>query len=96
MSVRDAELLLVRSITKVDRALLDGSAVRFVATATIGEDHIDKAYLAERDIAFSSAPGSNADSVRQYVTAALLVLAERFGPGLGFDVVGDRGGWQRG
>ena len=78
-AVRDAELLLVRSITKVNAALLEGSRVRFVATATIGEDHIDKAYLKEKGIAFSSAPGSNADSVRQYVTAALLLLAERYG-----------------
>ena len=77
-AAREADLLLVRSITTVDRAFLEGSPVRFVATATIGEDHVDKAYLAERGIAFSSAPGSNADSVRQYVTAALLALAERF------------------
>ncbi len=72
-----AEALLVRSITKVNRGLLDGTPVRFVATATIGEDHIDKAYLAERDIAFSSAPGCNANSVGEYIVAALLVLAER-------------------
>ncbi len=78
-SLKDATLLLVRSITKVNASLLDGSSVRFVATATIGEDHIDKAYLADRGIAFASAPGSNADSVRQYITGALLVVAERFG-----------------
>lgn len=77
-AVRDATLLLVRSITKVDSELLDGSAVQFVATATIGEDHLDKPYLAERGIVFSSAPGSNAASVAQYVTAAFLVLSERF------------------
>ncbi len=77
--VRDIELLLVRSITKVNAALLDGSAVRFVATATIGEDHIDKAYLASRGIFFSSAPGSNADSVCQYIAAVLLLLAGRYG-----------------
>lgn len=75
--VRGAELLLVRSITKVNAALLDGSSVRFVATATIGEDHIDKAYLASHNIAFASAPGSNAGSVGQYLAAALLLLAER-------------------
>ena len=75
--VRDASLLLVRSITKVNRDLLDGSAVRFVATATIGEDHVDKTYLAEHDVAFASAPGSNANSVGQYMSAALLHLAER-------------------
>lgn len=78
-TVRDAELLLVRSITKVDRALLDGSRVRFVATATIGEDHIDKAYLAGRGIVFASAPGSNANSVGEYVAAALLEIEARFG-----------------
>jgi erythronate-4-phosphate dehydrogenase len=77
-NVRDAELLLVRSITKVNASLLDGARTRFVATATIGEDHIDKAYLKDRGIAFSSAPGSNADSVRQYVTCALLELAAKF------------------
>lgn len=71
-AVRDADLLLVRSITRVDSALLDGSKVRFVATATIGEDHIDRAFLDERSIGFASAPGSNADSVAEYVVAALL------------------------
>jgi len=75
--VRDAQLVLVRSITKVNAALLDDSFVRFVATATIGEDHIDKDYLAAQGIAFASAPGSNANSVGQYVTAALLELADR-------------------
>jgi len=73
-SVKEIDLLLVRSITKVNRALLDGSSVRFVGTATIGEDHIDKACLAERGIAFASAPGSNANSVGQYLVAALLRL----------------------
>jgi erythronate-4-phosphate dehydrogenase len=75
--VRDAELLLVRSVTKVNRELLEGSRVRFVATATIGFDHVDRAYLDERGIAFASAPGSNAQSVAEYVCAALLVLEAR-------------------
>ena len=73
---RDAELLLVRSITKVNAGLLEGTRVRFVATATIGEDHVDKAYLAEYGIAFSSAPGCNANSVAQYVVSSLLALEE--------------------
>jgi erythronate-4-phosphate dehydrogenase len=77
-AIKDADILLVRSITRVDRSLLEGSSVRFVGTATIGDDHIDKAYLAERGIAFAAAPGSNAESVAQYVAAGLLVLAERF------------------
>ncbi len=77
-ALKDADLLLVRSITKVNAALLDGSAVKFVATATIGEDHVDRDYLAAQGITFSSAPGCNANSVGQYVTAALLELAEHF------------------
>jgi len=77
--LRDAELLMVRSITKVNKDLLDGTAVRFVATATIGLDHIDQAYLDARGIGFASAPGSNANSVAEYVTAALLVLGQRHG-----------------
>ena len=76
-AVRDADLLLVRSITGVDEPLLDGAKVRFVATATIGTDHVDEASLSARGIGFASAPGSNSNSVAEYVTAALLVWAER-------------------
>jgi erythronate-4-phosphate dehydrogenase len=75
--VRDADALLVRSVTKVDKALLDGSRVRFVATATIGFDHIDQTYLASQGIGFAYAPGSNARSVAEYVLAAIFTLAEK-------------------
>lgn len=75
--VRDADLLLVRSITPVNEALLAGSRVRFVATATIGTDHVDTDYLQRAGIAFASAPGSNANSVAEYVVAALLLVAKR-------------------
>jgi erythronate-4-phosphate dehydrogenase len=78
-AVRDADILLVRSVTPVTRELLDGSRVRFVGTATIGHDHVDRVYLDERGIAFVSAPGSNANSVSEYVTAALLEAADRLG-----------------
>ena len=77
--VQDAEMLIVRSETRVDGALLDRSAVRFVGTATIGTDHIDTAYLAARKIACANAPGSNANSVAEFVVAALFVLARRCG-----------------
>ena len=76
-SVRDAEILLVRSITRVDVSLLKGSQVRFVGTATIGTDHVDEEYLRSEEIAFASAPGSNANSVAEYVVAALLTIARR-------------------
>jgi erythronate-4-phosphate dehydrogenase len=75
-AVRDADLLIIRSITKVGRELLDGSRVRFVGTCTIGTDHVDEAYLRERGIAFASAPGCNANSVAEYVVCSLLVLAK--------------------
>jgi erythronate-4-phosphate dehydrogenase len=78
-AVAGADALLVRSVTRVDEVLLAASRVRFVATATIGVDHVDEAYLARRGIGFASAQGSNARSVAEYVLAALSVLAERRG-----------------
>jgi len=77
--VREADVLLVRSVTPVNEALLGDSRVRFVGTATIGTDHIDEAFLSKRGIAFVAAPGSNANSVAEYVAAALLVVAGRGG-----------------
>jgi erythronate-4-phosphate dehydrogenase len=76
-TVADADILLVRSVTPVNAELLQGSAVRFVASATIGIDHVDVAWLRERGIGFAYAPGSNAESVAQYVCAALLHCARR-------------------
>jgi len=77
--VYDADILAIRSTTRVDRRLLEGSSVRFVGTATIGTDHIDKDYLGTRGIRWCYSPGCNADSVSEYVTAALLCLAHRHG-----------------
>jgi erythronate-4-phosphate dehydrogenase len=76
-SVRDADLLLVRSTVRVGPALLEQSRVRFVATATIGVDHMDVEWLSSRGIAWASAPGCNADSVEQWFAAAVLTLHER-------------------
>ncbi len=76
--VKQADALLVRSVTQVNADLLEGSAVRFVGTATIGTDHIDLEYLKKRNITFTSAAGSNANSVVEYVLTAILVLAEKF------------------
>ncbi|NLK42194.1 MAG: 4-phosphoerythronate dehydrogenase [Planctomycetes bacterium] len=75
--VADADVLLVRSVTKVDRSLLAGSRVKFVATATIGVEHVDTDWLASEGIGFASAPGSNANSVAEYVVAALLALGKK-------------------
>ena len=74
-SLENTDALIVRSITKVDESLLESSSVRFVGTATIGTDHIDMQYLKARGIGFASAPGSNSNSVSEYVIASLLVYA---------------------
>lgn len=72
----DADILLVRSVTKVGSELLSGSCIRFVGTATIGVDHIDAEYLRDNNIGFASASGSNADSVAEYIVAGLLELSK--------------------
>ena len=77
--VKDVEVLALRSTTKVDRGLLEGSKVRFVGTATIGTDHLDLGYFDQAGIRWCFAPGCNANSVSEYVTAALLTLGERNG-----------------
>jgi erythronate-4-phosphate dehydrogenase len=73
------DAVIVRSETKIGPALLDGTRVQFVGTATIGTDHVDLPYLRKRGIRFASAPGSNANSVAEYVATALLVAAGRLG-----------------
>ena len=75
--VADADILLVRSITPVFADLLTGSKVRFVATATIGFDHVDVGFLRRNAIGFASAPGSNVNSAAEYVIAAILEVAQR-------------------
>ncbi len=84
----DASMLLVRSITIVDRALLNGTSIEFVATATIGVDHIDIPHLTNNSIGFASAPGSNAQSVAEYVGTALAHLSHTLGFELGKKVLG--------
>ncbi|WP_428244346.1 4-phosphoerythronate dehydrogenase [Gynuella sp.] len=70
----DADVLLVRSVTQVNAELLDGTDIFFVGSATIGTDHIDQAYLKSRNIAFHHSPGCNADSVVDYVLAAIMAV----------------------
>lgn len=75
--VEEADALLVRSVTSVGPALLKGSRVRFVGSATAGADHVSRGYLARAGIAFIHAPGANASSVGDYVVAALAAMARR-------------------
>lgn len=76
-AVRDADALIVRSIDKCTKTLLQGSRVKLIATATIGFDHIDTRYCDEAGITWKNAPGCNAVSVSQYVLASLVALAGR-------------------
>lgn len=73
--IKDADALIVRSITNVDKTLLEDTKIKFVGTATIGTDHIDLDYLKKNKIVFADAKGCNAFSVAEYVIAALLNLA---------------------
>ncbi len=77
--LKDATGLLVRTTTKITPTLLNGSAVRFVGTATIGTDHIDLQYLADKQIRLSSAPGCNATAVAEYILTALFTLEQKTG-----------------
>lgn len=76
--LKDADALIVRSITKVNEELLENTNVKFVGTATIGTDHIDIKYLKENNIAFSSAAGCNSYSVTEYVFSALTHFAKKY------------------
>ncbi|MCS2149783.1 4-phosphoerythronate dehydrogenase PdxB [Scandinavium manionii] len=84
----DADALMVRSVTKVNEALLAGKGIKFVGTATAGTDHVDEKWLAQAGIGFSAAPGCNAIAVVEYVFSSLLMLAERDGFALADRTVG--------
>lgn len=72
--VKDADALLVRSVTKVNEALIQNSALKFVGSATIGTDHLDISALEQHQITWSNAAGCNAQAVAEYVITALLHL----------------------
>lgn len=69
--VKDADAIVTRTRTKCNRELLEGSKVKFIATATIGFDHIDTGYCERAGIEWTNAPGCNAESVNQYIASAL-------------------------
>jgi len=74
----NANALLTRSITQCNEELLSGTSVKLIASATIGDDHIDKDYCDTNNIKYTTAKGCNASAVEQYFTAGLLSLAEKF------------------
>jgi len=76
-TIKKADALLVRTRTKCDASLLDGTTVKFIATATIGFDHIDTEYCRSKNIHWVNAPGCNSSAVQQYWLSAILTLAEK-------------------
>lgn len=80
--VKDADALIIRTRTHCNRELLQGSSVRFIATATIGFDHIDTEYCREANIEWANAPGCNSTSVAQYIQSSLLLLRQLKGKSL--------------
>lgn len=70
-NIVDADALFVRTRTRCDKALLTGTKVRFIGTATIGYDHIDAEYCRDNGIMWSSAPGCNAGAVLQYIQSVI-------------------------
>ena len=85
---KDADALIVRTRTKVNKALLENSSVKFIATATIGFDHIDRVYLKGQNIPWTSCPGCNSESVSQYITSSLIHLEEKYGEPLAGKTMG--------
>jgi len=75
----NADALIVRTRTKCNRELLEGTSVRFIASATIGFDHIDAAFCESRKIFWTNAAGCNSSSVQQYIAGALVYLSEKQG-----------------
>lgn len=78
-AVKDADALIVRTRTRCNRELLEGTQVKFIATATIGYDHIDTEYCREAGITWTNCPGCNAGSVEQYVRSVLGLLQRKKG-----------------
>ena len=75
--LKDADAIIIRTRTKCNTELLEGTKVKFIASATIGYDHIDTQYCEEKDIFWTNAPGCNSGSVLQYMTSALLFYARQ-------------------
>jgi erythronate-4-phosphate dehydrogenase len=89
--VMHADAIITRTRTRCDRSLLEGTGVKFIASATIGHDHIDAGYCLKAGIEWTNAPGCNSSSVRQYMVSTLLYLAGLRGldlSGLTLGVVG--------
>ena len=86
--IKDADALMIRTRTHCNAELLEGTSVKFIATATIGTDHIDFPYCDSHGIVVRNAPGCNAGGVMEYVFSALYGLASRKAINLEGDTIG--------
>ena len=86
--VKDADALIIRTRTRCNQGLLEGSKVKFIATATIGFDHIDTEYCREAGITWTNVPGCNSASVAQYLHSSLILLQESKGINLSEATIG--------
>ncbi|OJU52130.1 MAG: erythronate-4-phosphate dehydrogenase [Bacteroidales bacterium 45-6] len=78
-SIRDADTLIVRTVTHFGAEMLEGSNVKLICSATIGFDHIDTEYCQAKGIRWANAPGCNSGSVQQYITSALIEISRQKG-----------------
>lgn len=78
-SIKDADTLIVRTVTNFGKEILEGSKVKLICSATIGYDHIDTKYCEENGIIWKNAPGCNSGSVMQYIVSSLIVLSQKQG-----------------
>lgn len=76
--IKDADALIVRTVARLDEAMLHGTNVKLICSATIGYDHIDTDYCDAHTIEWTNAPGCNSGSVMQYVVASLIVLSRKY------------------
>jgi erythronate-4-phosphate dehydrogenase len=86
--LKDADALITRTRTKCNKELLDGTKIKFIATATIGFDHIDTAYCDANGIKWTNAPGCNSGSVKQYIASVLIRLSINYGFNLSEKTIG--------
>ena len=85
---KDADAIVTRTRTICNEKLLAGSTVKFIASATIGYDHIDTEYCDNAGIQWTNAPGCNSKSVEQYIASVIMVLAEKNNWNLGEKTIG--------
>lgn len=75
--VKDADVLIIRTVRRMDEELLAGSSVKLICTATIGFDHIDTEYCDRSGIIWRNAPGCNSGSVQQFIASSLITIARK-------------------